>query len=187
MVATAPARTFVPKDLKVIDFATVEPLYRELLDRAIDSPAELAGWLRDFSELASVVDENGSRRYIDKSCHTDDAEIERAYLYFVEEIEPRVKPLYFQLQRKYLDSPHRAALEQTDRRYPMLSRKWQADVDVYRDENVPLETDLAKLNNEYDKVCGVMTVTFRGKEYTLPQLGRSSRSPTAPRARRPGG
>src|SRR4051812_15772406 len=104
----APGRRFVPKGLRVTDFTSVEPLYRELLSREIRSRAEMDKWLSDFSELTAVVDEVGSRRYIDKSCHTDDAEIEKAYMQFVEEVEPRIKPLYFELQKKYLSSPHRA-------------------------------------------------------------------------------
>src|SRR5918993_4522094 len=90
MVATAYPRKFVPADLKLQSFADVEPLYRELLDRPIASPAELERWLANFSELASVVAEVGTRRYIAKSCHTDDPAIEKTYMQFVEEIEPRV-------------------------------------------------------------------------------------------------
>lgn len=177
MVATVPKRSFVPTDLRVTDFAQIEPLYQQLLDRTINSPDELIKWLYDFSELSSVVDENGSRRYISKSCHTDDAAIEKDYLYFVEEIDPKIKPIYFTLQQKFLTSPHRAAVDAKEPRYALLSKKWHADVDIFRDENVPLETELAKLNNEYDKTCGAMTVEFRGKEYTLQQLGRFIEEP----------
>jgi oligoendopeptidase F len=175
MVAKAYPRTFVPTDLQVNDFASVEPLYRELLDRPIDSPDALQRWLRDLSELSAVVDEIGSRRYINKSCHTDDKALEAAYLQFVEEIDPKIKPLFFALQKKFIDSPHRAGL--TDRRYAMLERKWRADVEIFRDENVPLETQITKLNNEYDKACGAMMVTFRGQEYTMQQIGRFLEEP----------
>jgi oligoendopeptidase F len=175
MVAKAYPRTFVPTDLQVNDFASVEPLYRELLDRPIDSPDALQRWLRDLSELSAVVDEIGSRRYINKSCHTDDKALEAAYLQFVEEIDPKIKPLFFALQKKFADSPHRAGL--TDRRYAMLERKWRADVEIFRDENVPLETQITKLNNEYDKACGAMMVNFRGQEYTMQQIGRFLEEP----------
>ncbi len=169
MLSTAYPRTFVPQDLKIEQFADVEPLYRELLDRPIDSPAALERWLCDLSELASVVDEFGTRRYIEKSCHTDDDAIEKAYMRFVEEIEPETKPLFFKLQKKFLDSAHRAPLN--DPRYAMLARTWRPDVELFREENVPLQTDLTKLASEYDKTCSAMTVQFRGQELTLQQLG----------------
>jgi oligoendopeptidase F len=170
MVAAAPQRVFVPKDLNVADFSQIEPLYQALLSRPMRSPAELEQWLEDFSELSAVIDEFGSRRYIDKSCHTDDAEIEKAYLHFVENIEPKIKPLFFQLQKRFLESPYRDQL--TGKRYFILNRKWRADVELFRDENVPLETEATKLVTDYDKLCGAMMVNFRGKEYTLQQLNR---------------
>jgi oligoendopeptidase F len=170
MVTGVYPRKYVPADLKLNDFADVEPLYRELLNRPISSAAELEKWLRDLSELFAVVDEVGNRRYIEKSCHTDDAAVEAAYLKYVEEIEPKIKPPFFQLQKKFLDSPHRAQL--TDKRYAMLERNWRPDVELFRDENVPLETELTKIVNEYDKTCGAMTVTFRGVEYTMQQMAR---------------
>src|SRR4051812_48782307 len=109
MVATtAPAsRSFAPKTLDVADFAQLEPLYQQLLARPIGSPADLERYLADFSELTAVVDEYGSRRYVEKSCHTEDEAIERAYMHYVENIEPQVKPLAFAIQKKYLESPHR--------------------------------------------------------------------------------
>ena len=45
----------------------------------------------DASELTAALDEESSRRYIAMTCHTEDAEAEKAYLHFVEEIEPRIQ------------------------------------------------------------------------------------------------
>src|SRR3954464_1955674 len=169
-VAPPPHRSFVPAQVDVADFARLESLYRDLLERPVDTVERLQRWLADFAELSAVVDEYGSRRYIDKSCHTDDKAIEQAYLHFVENVEPRIKPLYFQLQKKFLESPARTQLPLKG--LNILSRKWAADVDLFRDENVPLETELTKLANEYDKIMGGMVVEFRGKEYTPQQMGR---------------
>jgi oligoendopeptidase F len=175
MVAAAYPRSFVPADFDAADFAEIEPLYQQLLGRAIESPAELEAWLKDVSELSSVVDELGTRRYIDMSCHTDDPEIEKRFLHYIEQIEPKVKPLFFALQRKFLESPHRAGLG--GQRYEMLSRRWQADVDLFREENVPLDVETAKAAKEYNKTCGAMTVTYQGREYTLEQTAQFIEQP----------
>src|SRR3954454_11887841 len=128
MPATAaPLRRFVPAEFDVADWSQGEPLYRALLERPLNSPADLEKWLGDFSELSSVIDEYGNRRYIDKSCHTNDPEIERRYMQYVEEIEPKVKPLHFELQKRFLSSPHLSALK--DRKYEILTKKWRADVE----------------------------------------------------------
>ena len=185
MVATAapaasknsPRRTFVPQDMDISDFSRIEPLYKALLGRPVDTPEQLDKWLRDVSELSAAIDEYGSRRYIDKSCHTDDAAIEKAYLHFVENVEPQIKPLHFALQRKFMQSPARPKLQAQGTRYQILDRKWAADVELFRDENVPLETEVTKLVNEYDKTMGAMIVNFRGKDYTLQQLARFIEEP----------
>ncbi|QOV88196.1 M3 family oligoendopeptidase [Humisphaera borealis] len=174
MTAAAPAttsRTFVPADIDLADFDRIEPLYRILLDRPVETVAQLQSWLKDASELSAAIDEYGNRRYIDNSCHTDDPALEKAYLHYVENVDPKVKPLAFEMQKKFLASP---ALEQLrgDRWYAMLERKWKADVEVFRAENVPLETQVTKLTNEYDKISGEQMVTFKGKEYTPQQIAR---------------
>lgn len=165
-----PSRKFVPVDLDPSDFSQIEPLLHQLQISDPSSPQELGDWLSNMSELSAVIDEYGSRRYIEKSCHTDDPEIEKAFLHFVENIEPKLKPVYFELQKKYLNSPHRSAW--TDQRFQMLDRKWTADVEIFRPENVPLETEVTRLVTEYDKTCGAMLVEFRGQTYTLQQLAR---------------
>jgi oligoendopeptidase F len=178
MIATQPTRRFVPADFDAADVEQVVRLHEALLARPLDTAADAERWLGDLSELAAAVDEYGSRRYIDKSCHTDDERIQKAYLHFVENVEPKIKPLAFRIHKKFLDSPGGRQLHGT--RYDVLRRQWQAWIELYRDENVPLQTELTKLTNEYDKVCGAMMVEFRGKEYTLQQLNRFIEEPDRP-------
>jgi len=168
-------RRFVPNDFDPSDAAQIEPLGDKLLQRPIASPAELEAWLLDFSEFCVVIDEYGSRKYIDQTCHTDDEAIQKAYMHYVEEIEPRFKPLEFALQKKFIDSPHRSAL--TGERYAMLSRNWQTEIELFREQNVPIETQVTKLVNDYDKISAAQTVEFRGKTYTMPQMVRFSEEP----------
>ena len=48
-----------------------------------------------------------SKRYIAMTCHTDNPEAEKAYLHFVEKIEPELKPRHFKLDQVYLAHPAR--------------------------------------------------------------------------------
>jgi oligoendopeptidase F len=176
MVATAvSSRRFVPVDLDVADVSKLLAVYRLLQDRPLDSAAALDKWLADFSELSAVVDEYGARRYIEKSCHTDDANLEKAYLHYISEVEPAIKPVAFELEKKYLDCPFRSA--QADEKFKILGRSWQADVDIFRPENIPLQTQVAMDVTDYDKISGAMTIHFRGQELTLPQAGRVLEEP----------
>jgi oligoendopeptidase F len=165
-------RAFVPEKASLGDWGGVAPLFDQLEAEAAQArkPADLERWLLRASELAAALDEESSRRYIAMTCHTENAEAERAYLHFVEEIEPRAKPRQFTLARLYLDHPACAALPQE--RYFVFHRSTRTQAALFRPENVPLETEEARLSQQYQKLIGSLTVTFRGEERTLVQMGR---------------
>lgn len=50
-------------------------------------------------------------------------------------------------------------------------------MELFRAENVPLETEISKHVSDYDKISGAMVVQFRSKEYTLQQLARFIEEP----------
>src|SRR5204862_6798666 len=56
------------------------------------------------------------------------------------------------------------------KRYEVLKRSKKASVDLFREENVPIQTELAKLSQDYGKITGAQTVNFDGQERTLPQM-----------------
>jgi oligoendopeptidase F len=167
-------RAFVPERIDLGDWNQVAPLFEKLEATAASArtPAELELWLLDGGELTAALDEESSRRYIAMTCHTDSAEAEKAYLHFVEEIEPQVKPRQFNLAWLFLEHPARAGLPKE--RYFVFDRSTQVQAELFRPENVPLETEEAKLSQQYQKLIGSLTVTFRGEEKTLVQMGRHS-------------
>jgi oligoendopeptidase F len=163
-------RRFVPAQVKLGDWSALAPLFDQLEARAPQcaSPAELERWLLDWSELSAALDEESSRRYIAMTCHTDDPEAEKAYLHFVEQIEPQAKPRQFKLAQIYMAHPVRPQLPK--RRFEVFDRDTQVLVELFRPENVPLETEETKLGQQYQKLTGSLTVQFRGEEKTLPQM-----------------
>jgi len=165
-------RTFVPEQMEVREWSQLERLFNALETRLqrCCSADELERWLMDWSELNAVLDEEGARRYIAMTCNTEDAEAEKAYLDFVEEIEPKAKPRQFELARSYVNHSHRKGLSRW--RYEVFDRDTEAQVKLFRPENVPLETEDARLSQQYQKLTGSLTVTFDGKEQTLIQMGR---------------
>lgn len=161
---------FVPDSLNAAEFSQVEPLIRALLDRRVASTADLEAWLLDRSDLYAAISEGRARLYIAMTCNTDDAAAMQAYATYIEEVAPKLTPLYFELDRKLVDAAKGTGL--TSPRYAVLLRNAQADVDLFRPESVPLETQLAQLGQKYDEIAGAMTVQFEGQERTLPQMGR---------------
>jgi oligoendopeptidase F len=163
-------RRFVPQGADMGEWTHIEPLYRELLDRSINSTPDLTQWLVDSSELSAVIQEERARRYIAMTQQTDDKAREAAYQRFVEHIDPQIKPLGQALAIKYLESPYRAQLDMD--RFGVLDRILDNDVKLFRQENVPLETSETLLAKEYQKVTGAMTVTYESRELTLQQAAK---------------
>ncbi|MDR3460575.1 MAG: M3 family oligoendopeptidase [Verrucomicrobiae bacterium] len=169
-LAPAKPRAFVPTTIDLGDWSQIAPLFDQLETRAAQakSAADLERWLLDWSELNAALDEEASRRNIAMTCHTDDAEAEKAYLHFVEHVEPQLKPRQFELEKLYVVHPQRKHLPKA--RYEVFDRDVDNHVGLFRPENVPLETEEAKLGQQYQKLIGAQAVMFRGKERTLPQM-----------------
>src|SRR3954465_12151169 len=137
------ARRFVPPQIDLGDWAQIAPLFDQLDTRAPQcaTAANLEYWLLDWSELNAALDEEASRRYIAMTCHTDNPEAEKAYLHYVENIDPKVKPRQFNLARLFVDPPLRRNLPKG--RYEVFDRETEVHVNLYRPENIPLETEEA--------------------------------------------
>lgn len=163
-------RTFVDADADLGTWEIIEPYYQKLLQRELPDLAAFETWLRDGSELEAAIDEKGTRHYVANACDTENEDLERQYLDFVENVVPKCKPYDFKLQQKFVDSPLRAKLPQP--RYEIIERNIRTDVWLFRQENIPLETDDTKLAQQYGKICGAMTVEFDGREQTLQQMAR---------------
>ncbi len=161
-------RRWLPADATMTSWDAIEPWYRQLVERPIGSPEELERWLADCDELNAAVGQEGDERYIAMTCQTDDPEREAAHLAFVRDIRPKLKPLVNELRSKYLDSPHRAGLPRD--RYEVFDRAQSNRRDLYREANIPRETELAELDQQYQKIVGAMTVQFDGEERTPAQM-----------------
>lgn len=170
-------RRFVPAKADLGNWSDIEPLYDQLEARApkCTSVADLETWLLDIGELNAALDQESSCRYIAMTCHTDNADAEKAYLQFVEQIEPRLKPRKFTLAKIFLDHPLRSQLPKD--RYLVLDRDLALLVELFREKNVPLETEESKLCQQYQKLSGAMTVEYKGEEKTLVQMGRLLEEP----------
>jgi oligoendopeptidase F len=170
-------RKFVPQNIALGDWPQIAPLFDQLENRApqIKSTVELENWLFDWSELNAALDEESSRRYIAMTCHTDNADAEKAYLHFVENVEPQLKPRQFALEKIHVAHPLHEKLPRD--RFFIFNRDVKNHVELFRPENVALETEEAKLSQQYQKLIGAQTVDFRGEEKTLVQMGRYLEEP----------
>ncbi len=166
----APASTFVPANLDGTKWDNLKPYYAQLVGRTLHDAAALERLLLDRSELDAASEEAAANLYINMTRHTDDPLARERYLEFVETVEPELKKVGFELDRKVAESPFASQLDQA--RYGVLLRSLRRSVEMFREQNIPLETEVTKLDQEYSKINGAMTVQFDGQERTMPQMGR---------------
>lgn len=165
--ATFPHR-WLPEQVELKTWDQIEPWYRKLMGEPIATSSELERWMITAGELNAAVGEEGVKRYVAMTCQTDDPEREAAYLAFVRDIEPKLKPLLNEIRSRYLDAPARSELPRE--RFAVLDRAFENRRALFREANIPRETELAELEQKYQKIMGAMTVTFRGQERTLAQM-----------------
>ncbi len=168
-------RKFLPEDFKVTDWQNLEPYFQELLNRPINSREDLEKWLQDMSELEAVIGEDAAWRQIRMTCDTENKELEAAFEYFVLQIQPQIQPYADKLNRKLVENPYVQELDQ--RQYFTYLRNVQKSIDLFREENIPLQAEIAVQAQQFGVITGKMTVEVDGKEYTLQQAAKFLENP----------
>ena len=163
-----PKRTFLPEDFKVSDWNSLKPFFENLLSRELVDVQSLRKWLSDRSELESVISEDMGWRYIKMTCYTDNEEYARSYQDFVENIQPQIAPLVDQLNKKLAASPFLTRLEE-EPGFKILIRNLKKDIELFREENIPLFTQINTDTQKYAQISGAMMVEINDKELTLQQ------------------
>ncbi|MEC8734509.1 MAG: M3 family oligoendopeptidase [Planctomycetota bacterium] len=162
------SKPFVTAELDATKWDNLEPLYQSLVDRELRCEGCLEKLLLDRSELDALVSEAGANLYITMTRHTDDEAANRGYEQFVQEVSPRHKQVSFELDKKICDSPHAEKLDPD--RYGVMLRETRTSVGMFREENIPIQTELALLEQKYNQIVGAMTCEFEGETRTMPQM-----------------
>ncbi len=163
-------RKFVDPDFKISDAASIKPFVDKLLDRKVNSVQDIVAWLKNYSELEGVIDEDYNGRYVAMTCDTKDKGKEEAYLYFVREIQPKLTEWSHALNKKYYELESRNQLD--SREYGQLNRIISTQIELYEEKNIPLDVKLSEMSQKYQSITGAWTVEFDGKKQTMPQMMR---------------
>ena len=148
----------------------LQPIYQEFLDREIVSAEALESWLLELGRFDAYVGETGSMLYVNMTCDTENEEVKQAYLDFVEQVQPELAKVGDLLNRKLAESPYADELDSVE--YNVLLRDTRMGIALFREENIALGTELTKLGQRYNEICGAMTVQFDGEERTMQQMGK---------------
>ena len=159
--------SFVPDDLDGSSWRSIEPYMNDLRDRNLSCSTCLETFIADRSSLSEIISEARARLYIDMTCHTDDEEIQKAWMAFVENVQPKLSEYSDILNRRLVE--HKAVGDLPER-FNLFVKGLKTDIEIFREENIPLSTQVTKLVTEYNEICGAQMVEFDGEQKTFAQM-----------------
>lgn len=159
-IASLPAKS---DDFMDWPWDRIEPYYRALNEVTLDEE-NIEAWLDGWTKLHALIDESYSRLHVASAVNTADKAAEERYQQFIEKIYLAAQPFEQKLKEKLLAS----GLQPDGFQRPIENIR--ADVEHFREENLPLFAEAEKLSSEYAKIAGAQTVEWDGKELTIQQL-----------------
>jgi len=168
-------RHFLPESFSLTNWESVESYFINLLERPINSLNDLEAWLKDSSELEAVLSEDACWRQIRMTCDTENKTLEEAFVFFVTQIQPHIQPYADKLNRKLVDCPFTKDLDQE--KFFTYLRSVKKSIELFREKNIPLQSELSVLGQQFGVISGKMTIEVDGKEYTLQQAAKFLESP----------
>lgn len=166
---------YLPDDFDITDAEAVQSFLRQLSGVTPDSPKALETLLLKVSDLQKALSDELSWRYVRMTVHADDESYADAYNSFYANVFAPTEPLLFEIRKLYYNSPHRDALPKNV--YAHLDRIVAKDIELFREENVPLKIGESELANKYGAMVSKMSATFDGEEQTVAQLSVHLKDP----------
>ncbi len=170
-----PKRVFLPENFIISDWNSISSYFEDLDARQLHSAADLEKWMKDMSEMEAVISEDVSWRHIRMTCNTEDQQLQDNFAYFMMEIQPKIQPYADRLNRKLVDSPLTAALNK--KKYFTYLRAVKKSIELFREENIPIQSELSVLGQQFGAISGKMTITVNDQEYTLQQAMKFLENP----------
>ena len=159
--------SFVSDDLDGASWPAIEPQMNDLRDRTLSCAGCLKTFISDRSALSEIISEARAKLYIDMTCHTDDEAIQKAWMDFVENVEPKLSEYSDILNRRIVEHD---AVGELPERYEILIKGLTTNIEIFREENIPLQTQATKLVTEYEEIRGAQMVEFEGEQKTFAQM-----------------
>ncbi|MDR0516527.1 MAG: M3 family oligoendopeptidase [Fibromonadaceae bacterium] len=156
------------------DAAQIRTLFEQLLQREIPDSENLRKWILDWSELSSALAEESARRYVAMTCDTKNKEAAEAFEFFVSNIEPIISEETEKLQKKLIEHKNLCDLASD---FGIWFKAVQTDLELFREENIPLETKLNLEIQKYQKITGAMSVQYKGETKTMQQMNPYLQTP----------
>ncbi|MCL2003568.1 MAG: M3 family oligoendopeptidase [Oscillospiraceae bacterium] len=136
--------------------------------KAAKTPEEAFAVYKRCDEYGNSVSAMGAVAYIRNSMDTTDEFYNKEKAYF-DEVGPEIQEYGQKLNLALVESPHRAAMEKEFGKLMFLNT--EMELKTFSPEIIADLQEENRLCTEYDKLLASAQIEFRGKTYTLAQMG----------------
>ncbi|NQV19259.1 MAG: M3 family oligoendopeptidase [Armatimonadetes bacterium] len=172
---TKKKRRYFSEKLDITKWENVEKEMKKLESEEIKSAEELIKFMEKIGELSDILSEEMAWRYITMTRFADKEEYSQKYNEFYAGIIAKVQPYDFKFNKKFYESPFRKELD--EKKYAHLNKIISNEIELFREENIPLKVKEKELANKYGAVFSKLTVKYKGEEKTLSQLAPFLKDP----------
>ncbi|MFL2532449.1 MAG: hypothetical protein CND01_00520 [Marine Group II euryarchaeote MED-G34] len=158
---------FITEDFDATQWENIEPYAHDILNRELSCSGCLETLIKDCSTLAEHISEAGTLLSIAMTCDTESEAKRQAYLDFIENAQPKLSEFGDAFNRRLAGH---SAVSDLPPRYDLMIKCIRTDIETFREENIALQIEEAKLETEHSTITGAMTVEFEGEEKTFPQM-----------------
>ena len=151
------------KEMRDWKWRDYEPFFEHLLNQKITSN-NIEVWMKYWSNFSELIGEVGTDVYVSTTVDTTDKQAKKRFNTFLEDISENASNKNQKLKKKLLESGL------TPENFDIPLRAIKSEVELFRKENLPLQTKDSKLSKDYDAIIGSQTVEWEGEEITITQL-----------------
>lgn len=179
-MATTQQHNFIKHNQEIKTFDDIKPYYTNLLERPLSSKSQVWQWLLDWSELDCFVCEDFAWRYIKSTIDTNDTKAIDNFDDFVSNIEPEITTMSNKISQRFLQDNVQLYIDKAQL-FTMI-RDIKNDIELFCEENLPIETEIQQTTQKYNAICSQMSVDVDNKKMTIQQANNYIK--TAPRGER---
>ena len=152
-------------EIDPLDWSTVQPHVDRLLVAEL-KPTAVRAWMQDWSDLFAVLNETEFQIYREITENTADEEADARFKQYVQVIHPEQAKAEQALKKKLLSVEGYEPTSET----ALIFKRFQAEADLFREENIPIQTELALLGKQYDEITGGLSFEWEGESKTIPEV-----------------
>jgi len=168
-------RVYFDENFEADDWNSVERELKKIENQEVNSKEDLELLIEKKSELSYIIEETYAWKYIKMTCNADKPEYSKDFNKFYAEVVSKSQPYDFRFKKKVYESPYKSEL--SNEKYGHFIRIISKDIEIFREENIPLTVKENELSNKYGEIMSKLTVEFEGEEKTLIQMKKYLKDP----------